>query len=314
MKAKEHREHKTIISHEDHKISKLHNDKQLHEIHVKRSPKIAKEYIEPVEIPDNLDEQEDTKVTDLIFIGHQHYQVGHFATIGKRPTMEDSTSIVGDVIGNGSQYYAVFDGHGGDEVAKYCSRNLYKEFAHRYENAEKIQETLKASILEMNKDLIAKYPECGSTAAIVVVANDIIYTANMGDARIIISNENNQIKRLSYDHRASDPYEKKLIEAKGGKVFMGRIYGMLMVSRCLGDGIFDGLLINEPYMTKTTRKNGMILIIGCDGVWDVMRDDEAMNIAKEAKSPEEAAQKIVKEALDRGSTDNVSCVVVNLSK
>jgi len=59
------------------------------------------------------------------------------------------------------------------------------------------------------------------------------------------------------------------------------------------------------------------LIISCDGLWDKLTYDEAVefvaNAKSEGKQPEEVAQLLVKDALERGTMDNVTAIVVYFS-
>ena len=53
-----------------------------------------------------------------------------------------------------------------------------------------------------------------------------IYSANTGDSRTILLNpENDVVKRLSYDHKATDTSEVARLRRAGGTVFNGRVYG-----------------------------------------------------------------------------------------
>lgn len=55
------------------------------------------------------------------------------------------------------------------------------------------------------------------------------------------------------------------------------------------------------------------LIIGTDGLWDVVSDQEAVGLVHDTvKDPYLCAKRLVMEALSRGSTDNVSAVVLFL--
>lgn len=66
---------------------------------------------------------------------------------------------------------------------------------------------------------------------------------------------------------------------------------------------------NPPYT------NGEFLIVACDGLWDVIEDDEAVDavhahVAKNGMaSRTDVASVLVDEALERGSTDNITVVV-----
>ncbi len=65
-----------------------------------------------------------------------------------------------------------------------------------------------------------------------------------------------------------------------------------------------------------------LLIVACDGVWDVLSDEEAVERVRACTAPipqvraapakEEAARALVEAALARGSTDNVTALVIFL--
>ncbi|GIL92791.1 hypothetical protein Vretifemale_20271, partial [Volvox reticuliferus] len=57
------------------------------------------------------------------------------------------------------------------------------------------------------------------------------------------------------------------------------------------------------------------IVLGTDGLWDVVSAQEAVGLVYDTvKDPTLAAKRLVMEALMRGSTDNVSVVVVFLSR
>ena len=64
------------------------------------------------------------------------------------------------------------------------------------------------------------------------------------------------------------------------------------------------------------RERHPFFIVACDGVWDVMSDQEAVDLvaraAKSAADREMVAQRLVEEALKRDSTDNITAMVVFL--
>lgn len=52
------------------------------------------------------------------------------------------------------------------------------------------------------------------------------------------------------------------------------------------------------------------LIIGCDGVWDVLSFNDAVQAVAGMNDAQSMAQKLVDLAMKKGTTDNVSCMVV----
>mmetsp|Transcript_4801 Transcript_4801/g.12876 ORF Transcript_4801/g.12876 Transcript_4801/m.12876 type:complete len:198 (-) Transcript_4801:757-1350(-) len=125
--------------------------------------------------------------------------------------------------------------------------------------------------------------------------------------------------RLSFDHKASAVEEQARIGAAGGFVAAKRVNGVLSVSRALGDHAMKNVVIPEPYVSEVPlcARCDRFVILACDGLWDVMDDLEAAQFvydrAAKGVEPHLIARKLVKAALDRGSTDNISVMVVKLA-
>ena len=114
---------------------------------------------------------------------------------------------------------------------------------------------------------------------------------------------------------------------KGGFVIFGRVGGTLAVSRSFGDRLFKvpfsktsaDLVSVEPY-TRTVQLRDAVeyLIVACDGLWDTLTYQEAIDLFvrqhKAGKSPQEIAIALVDAALKAGSLDNVTCIAVLLKK
>ena len=137
-----------------------------------------------------------------------------------------------------------------------------------------------------------------------------------------------QAVRLSHDHRVDDPNEAERIERAGGFVFKNRVLGVLAVTRSLGDHCMKEFVIAKPHYNETTisSKDGPgtaqdetddlppLLIMACDGLWDVIEDQEAIDLAVAYPGDRtDVAQFLVEEAIRRGSTDNVSDIVAWLN-
>lgn len=60
----------------------------------------------------------------------------------------------------------------------------------------------------------------GSCANVVMIVNQTIYVANVGDSRCLMSiNNGTQIAVLSRDHKPDDEQEKQRIQLAGGKIY-----------------------------------------------------------------------------------------------
>ncbi|KAG0142726.1 hypothetical protein CROQUDRAFT_673364 [Cronartium quercuum f. sp. fusiforme G11] len=139
-----------------------------------------------------------------------------------------------------------------------------------------------------------------------------LYTANVGDARAVLC-RGGQAVRLTYDHKGSDQQEAQRIMAAGGFVMNNRVNGVLAVTRSLGDSSMKEFVVGSPYTTETTLGDeDEFLIIACDGLWDVCEDQEAVNLIRQVKDPQEASRVLLDHALSQFSTDNLSVLVVSL--
>jgi protein phosphatase PTC1 len=155
----------------------------------------------------------------------------------------------------------------------------------------------------------------------------VLYTANVGDARIVLC-RNGKALRLSYDHKGLDENEGRRITKAGGLILNNRVNGVLAVTRALGDSYLKDLVTGHPYTTETVIQPDQdeFLILACDGVscskmrmklrtdmmqlWDVCSDQEAVDLIRNVRDPQQASKMLVDYALARFSTDNLSVMIV----
>lgn len=133
-------------------------------------------------------------------------------------------------------------------------------------------------------------------------------------------------KRLTYDHRAEDEGEQKRIQSAGGFIARGRVLGILAVTRSFGDHGMKEYVTAQPYITTTilgSEEGGNeithpFLILACDGVWDVFSDQEGVDFVNDKIRQNnnnicpDAAKYLVQAAIDRGSSDNITVIIVYL--
>lgn len=89
--------------------------------------------------------------------------------------------------------------------------------------------------------------------------------------------------------------------------------GVLAVTRSLGDCAMKDYVSGEPYTTETLLQPGdSHLILACDGVWDVISDQDALELIQTETDPQRMSEKLLVQALRNGSTDNISVIVILL--
>lgn len=230
-------------------------------------------------------------------------------------------------------YFAIFDGHAGIEASKWCGSHLHSIVERKImeDETRDVRDVLNDSFVTIDKQINSDLQgNSGCTAAVCVLRWELpdnlskdeatslqqykrrLYTANVGDSRIVLYRKDGSI-RLTYDHKASDILEMQRVEQAGGLIMKSRVNGMLAVTRSLGDKFFDSLVIGNPFTTSVEiTQDDHFLILACDGLWDIIDDQDACELIKETDDPNEAAKILVKYALEHGTTDNVTVMVVML--
>ncbi|KXN90607.1 hypothetical protein AN958_03847 [Leucoagaricus sp. SymC.cos] len=142
----------------------------------------------------------------------------------------------------------------------------------------------------------------------------VLYCANAGDARGVLC-RNGKAVRLTYDHKGSDRQEAKRITDAGGFVLSGRVNGVLAVTRSLGDSSMKEFVVGAPYTTETELcDKDEFLILACDGLWDVISDQQSVDLIRDTQSAQEASAKLLKHAISHHTTDNVTVIVVRFKQ
>lgn len=119
---------------------------------------------------------------------------------------------------------------------------------------------------------------------------------------------------MSVDHKPNCKDERMRIENSGGCVVWAgtwRVGGVLAVSRAFGDKPLKRYVIATPDVREETLgPDDEFIILASDGLWDVVSNQDAVNLVRDVRDPEKAAKKLAEEAMSRGSNDNVSAIVV----
>ncbi|KAL0311849.1 UNVERIFIED_CONTAM: putative protein phosphatase 2C 6 [Sesamum radiatum] len=176
----------------------------------------------------------------------------------------------------------------------------------------------------------------GSTAVVAIVCSSHIIVANCGDSRAVLC-RGKQPMALSVDHKPNREDEYARIEAAGGKVIQWnghRVFGVLAMSRSIGDRYLKPWIIPDPEVMFVPRtREDECLILASDGLWDVMTNEEVCDMARKRillwhknngvtlpsergegidPAAQAAAEYLSNRALQKGSKDNISVVVVDL--
>lgn len=262
---------------------------------------------------------------------------GLSAMQGYRPTMEDDHTVNQNITQMpGSSFFAVYDGHAGGTVSKLAGKSMLPSIVSAWEakgrstDPTDIARSMYAGIISFddniratNRNLRSLSDHSGSTMISTIVTENEIIFANVGDSRAVLG-RGGQVVFATKDHKPEDRTESSRVLAAGGFIMGGRVCGNLAVSRALGDFVYKDRPDLKPEQQKISAaadlqvierdSTDQVLIVGCDGIWDVISNEQAMNFvckcAKAGVAPKEIAEKMLDLCLKRGSSDNMSVIVI----
>ncbi|TST98541.1 Protein phosphatase 1A [Bagarius yarrelli] len=297
---------------------------------------------------------------------------------GWRVEMEDAhTAVIG--LPHGLEpwsFFAVYDGHAGSQVARYCCEHLLEHitsnsdfqvnFTHRHTqiegqhvlfinrthrveklecflfgvvqggggeeeepSVERVTSGIRTGFLQIDEHMreMSERNRSGSTAVGAMISPRRIFLINCGDSRGLLSRAG-VVHFSTQDHKPSNPLEKQRIQNAGGSVMIQRVNGSLAVSRALGDfdykcvsgkGPTEQLVSPEPevYAIERSGAEDEFIILACDGIWDVMTNEELCDFVRSRLQVTEDLERVCNEIVDtclyKGSRDNMSVVLVCFS-
>ncbi|QLQ78848.1 hypothetical protein HG537_0B01960 [Torulaspora globosa] len=214
-----------------------------------------------------------------------------------------------------------------------------------------ISQILKDAFILQDQELYKHFSNssCGSTAVVAVIINqESLYVANCGDSRCILSSKALGIKTMSFDHKPQHIGELLRINDNGGTVSLGRVGGVLALSRAFSDFQFkrgvsytrksakshhntgippeESQVTVEPdvLMHKINYSKDEFLVLGCDGIWDIYSNKQLIQFIKYHLTLGVNLEGIVTKLLDHGIAqansntgvgfDNMTAIIVVLNK
>jgi serine/threonine protein phosphatase PrpC len=261
-----------------------------------------------------------------------------------RSYMEDGHHVADPVLQRGSRgkeeqwgFFGVYDGHGGRKEVDYVEAKLHDVVLAELRGLplgkdihQAVRSALVCSFKKIDDQLAMLGAwESGCTCTVMLLQRHerglTLHVANVGDSRAVLVGSAGS-KRLSVDHRASDPAETKRIQQEGGIVRHGRVGGQLSVSRSLGDHRLKSSGVScVPDVCSCELSDEYAVVIASDGLWDALEDDDVRVIlgscidaalvhGKDQQTiadylRQHAARTLVETAKERGSRDNILALV-----
>jgi len=247
----------------------------------------------------------------------------------KKTECQDSLCMM-DRFSDDCFFFAVYDGHGAsgkeashaanDHIQNYFEKNIKKIkqlnsdmkkeefFAQAFYTAE---EKLKASGID--------YSNSGTCCISVFIQRNKAFVANIGDSRCVLGRVTTKEKsaiELSNDHKPTRPDERNRILKSGGKIERFAHDGVpvgpyrvwadeegpgIAMTRSVGDLLSKkiGLICEPEIECIELTPNDKFLVIGSDGLWDVMGSTEVVGFVLQHEHKESVAEALVLEARSR---------------
>jgi Leucine-rich repeat (LRR) protein/serine/threonine protein phosphatase PrpC len=168
----------------------------------------------------------------------------------------------------------------------------------------------------------------GCTAVVALVTDTQIVVGNAGDARAFLYlDDDDRVVEMSVDHRPDLDDEVERIKDQGGIIisdFLSKGHrvghprsphysGGIAITRSLGDFAMAPVISPEPHIAVADKPPAgarWTLVLGCDGIFDVMSNRTAAHIVRDESSAPRAAIRLRDAALSLSSRDDLSCIVI----
>src|SRR2546425_12295396 len=205
---------------------------------------------------------------------------------------------------------AVFDGHGGVEVARLAKARFSALFRDALPAGP--TESLRRAFAAIHRE--SQGLRGGAVAVGFYIDGSSVAVANAGDAHAVAVS-GDRAERLTEEHRITNETELKRVVAAGATIWGPYVClpegNGIMPTRTLGDHEFERVgILSEPSVSAHRLGPGF-LVVACDGLWDVLEPAELPTILRGATDAKGAAGRLAHEALHvRSTSDNLTVLVV----
>jgi protein phosphatase len=234
-------------------------------------------------------------------------RVGGRSAQGRRPNNEDRYVADPD-----RHIFLVADGMGGQECGEKASglaaeiipRVVHDRLAEHVEADQAVRQALaeaNQAILDASQHQ-ALGRRMGTTAVLAVQQDDHCYVAGIGDSRAYLI-RGDRVEQLTVDHTVAEALQRNgTLTAEQARTSPWRN----VLYRFLGCAeMSDGAEVC-PFAPQA----GDRLLLASDGLTNHVSETDLREGAVNFRDPKEWSAVLVQLALDRGSKDNVTCVVI----
>ena len=215
----------------------------------------------------------------------------------------------------------VADGMGGQAAGEVASkraveivpRELKKRLVASVSNDE-AKLIVRRAVVQANEEIMAlaaldrELKNMGTTVVLTVwrKGSSLMYVAGMGDSRVYLI-RGKKIEQLTVDHSIAQALvEAKTISAAEARTHRYRnVLWKYLGSAEVGEG---------PEVKIIPLQAGDRFLLCTDGLSGVVSDEQILNYMKDKPDNQECADGLCQLALDQGSRDNISAIVVEVGE
>jgi protein phosphatase len=215
----------------------------------------------------------------------------------------------------------VADGMGGQAAGEVASKRAIeivprelKKYISGAVGNEETKNIVRRSIVQANEEIMAmaaldrELKNMGTTIVLSLwrKGSALMYVAGMGDSRAYLL-RGRRIEQLTVDHSIAQALvEAKTISAAEARVHRYRnVLWKYLGSAEVGEG---------PEVKVVQLQAGDRFLLCTDGLSGVVSDDELLAFIRDKTDVQECADGLGQYALDKGSRDNISCIVIEVQE
>ena len=213
--------------------------------------------------------------------------------------------------GNLPNLLIVADGMGGHNAGDYASRYTVESMLEYLDSAKDTHPVplLQKAIHTANEKVVRKGESdpalsgMGTTVVAAVISDDILYTANVGDSRLYLIDQDH-IEQITHDHSlVEEMIRMGQLKREEARTHPDRN----VITRAVG----VSLPVKVDFFDVNLEKGDIILLCS-DGLTTMLEDGEIFSIIKKSDTLEAAVDRLVEEANKNGGKDNISVILAEV--
>ncbi|KAK8557339.1 hypothetical protein V6N13_013613 [Hibiscus sabdariffa] len=201
-------------------------------------------------------------------------------------------------------FFGVFDPRIGDVVTKYIQSHFFDKKPKQSQVNRKTKETMKKAYLGARAKAREAQREDetvrAGSASVMLINGEKLVMANLGGYRAVVCRDGVAHQPSSNHHGGARRHWTR-------RLFPVRILVCdSSNAAATRQPKSSELLVGAEKLDAETE----FIIVASTGIWEVMKNQEAVNLIRHLEDPQEAAECLTKEALTRMSKSNVSCIII----